>query len=160
MKVSFQVSLVSIIIISTLGSAWAESGLPDAALTPGVTRALTLQQICATKWGKDARAVTEAMKEQVFAAYQIAPAAQHLPNGKSAYEIDHLISRELGGADDVKNLWPQPYTGSWNAHLKDRVENRLHVEVCAGRLALDAAQREIAVDWRVSYRRYFGEPPS
>jgi hypothetical protein len=45
-------------------------------------------------------------------------------------EIDHLISRELGGADDVKNFWPQPYgTHAWNAVLKDRVENRLHKEV-------------------------------
>jgi hypothetical protein len=29
--------------------------------------------------------------------------------------IDHLISLELGGANTVDNLWPQPYDGEWNA---------------------------------------------
>lgn len=142
-----------------LPAAAGEIGLPDLAKTPGVARPLTKDVICATKWGKDARAVTEAMKDQVFAAYGVAAAARHLPDGKPAYEIDHLISRELGGADDVKNLWPQPYTGPWNAHMKDRVENRLHVEVCAGRLELAQAQHQIATDWRQPYRQYFGEPP-
>jgi hypothetical protein len=30
--------------------------------------------------------------------------------------------------------------------------------VCAGRLSLARAQKEIRADWRVPYRRYFGEP--
>jgi hypothetical protein len=34
-----------------------------------VTRALTLEEICATKWGEDRRAVTAAMKAQVFRSY-------------------------------------------------------------------------------------------
>lgn len=130
--------------------------LPDRKLTPGVARPdLTLKQICATKWGKDARAVSAAMKRQVFAAYGY-PMGNRDP--RCPCEVDHLVSRELGGADDVKNLWPQSYSGPWNARLKDRVENRLHVEMCAGRLSLRAAQDAIRADWTAAYRKYFGEP--
>ena len=44
--------------------------LPNHMLTPGVARTdLTLKKICTTKWGKDARHVTAAMKRQAFAAY-------------------------------------------------------------------------------------------
>lgn len=74
-------------------------------------------------------------------------------------EIDHLISRELGGADDVANLWPQSYVGEWNARLKDRLENRLHREVCAGRLTLEDAQGGIAQDWKAMFTRYYGAAP-
>ena len=79
---------------------------------------------------------------------------------KSFSEIDHLISRELGGADDVKNLWPQSYgTSPWNAHLKDKLENRLHAEICRRHtITLKQARDMIVNDWRVAYRKYYGEP--
>jgi hypothetical protein len=146
--------------LALLSLAAIAGDLPDLALTPGKVCLTDVAKICATKWGKDARAVTAAMKTAVFGAYQVSPAKRHLANGKAAYEIDHLVSRELGGCDAAANLWPQPYTGAWNAHLKDRVENRLHVEVCAGRLSLSQAQREIVTDWRVPWRRYFAAPGS
>lgn len=129
---------------------------PDRDLTPGVARPLSLAEICQTKWGKDHRAVTAAMKRDVFRDYGFTGNGD--PRCHGACEIDHLISRELGGADDIENLWPEPYGGPWNAHDKDRIENRLHVEVCAGRLALSAAQAMIRDDWQGAYRTYFGEP--
>jgi hypothetical protein len=136
--------------------------LPDPTLTPGAARALSLEVICKTKWGKDARHVTAAMKSQVFQNYGLTgnddPSCVTDKSGRHC-EVDHLISRELGGADDVKNLWPQPYgTTPWNAVRKDRVENRLHKEVCAKNISLTKARQEIKTDWRVPYRRYFGEP--
>ena len=134
--------------------------VPDPAKTPGEVRALTKDQICATKWGKDERLVTAAMKEEVYKAYGVPITARHITvNGKvsSAFEVDHLISRELGGADSVKNLWPEPYTGPWNAHMKDKLENKLHVEVCAGRVDLAVAQKLISGDWRVPYAKYYGQ---
>lgn len=137
--------------------------VPNLSLTPGVAvPGLTAAKVCRTKWGKDARHVTEAMKREVFAAYGMSgnddPRCAPAAGSKQRCEIDHLISRELGGADDVKNLWPQPYAGRWNAHLKDKLENRLHAELCAGRLTLPQAQEAIARDWRVVYRRYYGAP--
>lgn len=105
---------------------------------------LTLKKVCKTKWGRDERHVSKAMKRQVFAAYGL------IGNNDSACirdargrhcEIDHLISRELGGADDVRNLWPQSY-GSipWNAVRKDCIETRLHKEVCAKHVTITLKQ--------------------
>src|ERR1700687_2421761 len=120
--------------------------LPDYTLTPGVVRnGLSREKICTIKWGRDVRHVTEAMKRQVFQSYGMTgnddPSCVADANGRRC-EIDHLISRELGGADDVKNLWPEPYgTQPWNAVRKDRVENRLHREVCEGHISLQQARR-------------------
>jgi hypothetical protein len=46
----------------------------------------------------------------------------------------------------------------WNAHVKDKLEDRLHGLVCAGKLPIEQAQREIATDWIAVYERYLGEP--
>jgi hypothetical protein len=137
--------------------------IPDAAKTPGVARTeLSKSTICTTKWGQDERHVTAAMKGQVFALYGYSGYEDARcvadAHGKTC-EIDHLISRELGGADDVKNLWPQAYgTMPWNAHLKDKLENRLHRELCANHLSLQEARDSLVNDWRVAYRKYYGDP--
>jgi hypothetical protein len=71
------------------------------------------------------------------------------------YEEDHLIPLELGGnPTDPNNLWPEPFDTSipdGGARSKDRVENYLHREVCAGDLTLEEAQRGIASDWYKVY---------
>jgi hypothetical protein len=73
-----------------------------------------------------------------------------------AYEVDYLISPELGGADDIRNAWPEPYAGSeWSAHVKDALEELLRQMVCDKTLDLAAAQREIAEDWVASYKKRF-----
>jgi len=73
----------------------------------------------------------------------------------SLYEVDYLITPELGGADDIKNLWPQPCTAkNWSAYTKDDLEDRLHELVCSGKLELSAAQHEIATDWIGAYKKY------
>jgi len=143
-------------------ASWADD-VPDLTKTPGVARSgLTQPKICRIKWGKDERHVTAAMKKEVFALYgyigyydpQCVPDA----HGKSC-EIDHLISRELGGADVVKNLWPEACGATpWNSHLKDKLENRLHKEVCAGHITLKKAREMIVRDWRETYKQYYGEP--
>jgi hypothetical protein len=96
------------------------------------------------------RNVPAAVKRQVYAEYGI---TSH-PRG--TYEIDHLISLELGGSNAIKNLWPESYkTSPWNAHVKDALENELHRQVCAGQLDLKTAQHDIATDWIAAYKRYF-----
>jgi hypothetical protein len=73
-----------------------------------------------------------------------------------AYEVDYLITPALGGADDVRNLWPQPYgEGEWNAHVKDALEHYLHGLVCEDKLDLATAQRDISVNWIAAYQKYF-----
>lgn len=145
------------------GAASARDELPNPRLTPGAVRQeLTREAICSTKWGRDARHVTAKMKRETFAAYGMRgnddPRCVADARGRRC-EIDHLISRELGGADDVRNLWPQPFgTRPWNARLKDKLENRLHRELCVGNITLKQAQGALVNDWRAAYRRYYGEP--
>jgi hypothetical protein len=141
---------LALALVVVAGPVWA-GDLPNPALTPGATRPLTLEQVCSTKWGRDARAVTLAMKKQVAAAYGI-PWEQH-----SLYEFDHLVSRELSGSDEVANIWPQPWAGEWGAKRKDRYENALHRAVCRGEMSLKDAQDEIRTDWIAGYKRIFGE---
>jgi hypothetical protein len=130
---------------------------PDAKLTPGACRTdLTQEQICAIKWGEDHRKVTAGMARQVFRAYGY---AKLNTDPRCPCEIDHVCSRELGGADVIANLWPQSYRGLWNAHDKDRLENKLHKLMCAGTLSLQEAQDEIVGDWIASYQRHIAAAP-
>jgi hypothetical protein len=124
--------------------------LPNADLTPGVVASTDTHKICTTKWGKDSRHVTETMKNVAYLEYQ----EHKIP--KVCCEVDHLISRELGGADDLKNLWPQKWD---QARVKDRLENKLHQLVCAGRMPLPQAQEEIRTNWPKSYEDNVGPLP-
>ena len=92
-------------------------------------------------------------KEAVYARYEV----EHVPY---THEVDHLISLEIGGSNDIRNLWPEPYAGRWGARTKDVLENRLHDLVCSGRLSPAPAQQQEARDWVAAYRRYVGGPPS
>lgn len=132
--------------------------MPDDVLTPGVIRPeLTLETICATKWGKDRRAVTEAMKRKVFEEYGY-PLGQKDP--RCPCEIDHRYPRSIGGADAVENLSVQSYRGPWNAHDKDRAEDIAAASICkAGGMSLDAARAMFAGKWSDAYMRLFGVPP-
>jgi hypothetical protein len=100
------------------------------------------------------RHVTAATKRKVFEEYHVDPKVG------GPYEIDHLVSLEIGGENDIGNLWPQSYVSTpLNAHLKDALENRLHALACAGKLPLAQAQHEIATDWPGAYERYVGPLP-
>ena len=77
------------------------------------------------------------------------------PYGRTI-EIDHIVALELGGSNDIANLFPEPGSGPSDYHVKDRLENRAHDIVCAGQLSLHAAQVSMAVDWEALYRRLFG----
>lgn len=126
---------------------WA---VPNRSLTPGATRRVTLNEVCSMPHEEVVREVPALMRQQVFEEYGIVNARAE------DYEIDYLITPGLGGADDIRNLWPEPYTSTaWNAHVKDALEERLHEMVCAGQLDLSTAQRDIATDWVAAYKKYF-----
>jgi hypothetical protein len=125
--------------------------MPDPTRTPGDTLDVTKDDICVPGYSKKVRDVPQAVKDQVYASYGI---KSHAPG---EYEVDHLISLELGGSNSIKNLWPQSYkTQPWNAHVKDKLENRLHADVCSGKIDLKTAQQQIATDWIGAYKRLFG----
>lgn len=122
---------------------------PEPSLTPGVAAAVNRDQICQSTGPKN-RIVPASLQRRVFEEYGIAGASPR------AYEVDYLITPALGGADDIRNLWPQSYSPAvWNARVKDALEDRLHDLVCDGRLDLATAQRDISSDWIAAYKKYF-----
>ena len=76
-----------------------------------------------------------------------------------ALEIDHIISLELGGSNDVTNLYPEKANAQPGYHLKDKLENRLHDMLCAGQIGLRAAQQQIASNWVKLYKKVYGKTP-
>jgi hypothetical protein len=134
-------------------TAQAASGpptLPDPNLTPGDTLDVTKDDVCTPGYSKKVRNVPAAVKRQAYQEYGI---PSHRPG---EYEVDHLISLELGGSNSIKNLWPESYqTQPWNAHVKDALENELHRLICSGQLDMRTAQQEIAQDWVAAYKKYF-----
>jgi anti-sigma factor RsiW len=120
---------------------------PIARFTPGAVVAVTQSQICSESPETE---IPAELKTRVLKLYGIAHGHE------DAYEVDYLITPELGGATDIRNLWPEPYGKTvWNAHVKDQLEVRLQQLVCHGNLDLATAQRDISTDWIAAYRKYF-----
>lgn len=138
---------------SCVRPAGADPQLPDAACTPGsirsdVTQASIGQTICVRGWTATVRppaSETGPVKTQAMRSYGV-PASE-----RPIVELDHLVPIELGGANDVSNLWPEisdePGHGFNNS--KDGLENRMKIAVCSHRMSLADAQRAIALDWRM-----------
>lgn len=125
--------------------------LPDKDLTPGdVFSTATRSQICVPGYSSRVRNVSDRVRRDVFAAYNIDYALH------ADYEVDHLVPLELGGDNTVANLWPEPRQGSNSASVKDHLENHLHALVCAGQVALLEAQRAIEGDWFTANTKYAG----
>jgi hypothetical protein len=131
-------------------------GLPDAGCTPGalnpdVTQDTIYSTICVPGYSARVRpptSYTSPLERQMLVDYG------QLGASPADYELDHLISLELGGSPrDPANLWPEPYAGVGNARQKDVVENYLHAQVCNGALPLSEAQRLIATDWLSVYHQ-------
>ena len=128
--------------------------MTPGAIVPGVTA----QEVCEPGYAKKTRHVSEAVKQSVFEASGLE--GNHTGYCAGGCEIDHLISLELGGSNDPANLWPEPYTGTeWNAHVKDRLENRLHALVCNGQISLEEAQTAIRSNWIEAWQKYVGDAP-
>ncbi len=123
---------------------------PNPSLTPGAVRPVTLKDICTEQASAEERTISISQQQRVFQEYGMANARP------TDYEVDYLITPELGGADDIRNLWPEPHSSTqWNSYVKDDLENHLHQMVCEGKLDLATAQHDIATDWILAYKKYF-----
>ncbi len=151
---AFAAALLAILITFD-GKVNAEGAKPRFALTPGETRPITLAEVCLYQKAEViSRDIPEDKKREVYALYGIREPRE------GQFEVDYLITPDLGGTESVRNLWPQPYSVRWNAHVKDELEQRLHELVCSGHLSLSSAQHDIAVDWIGAYRKYIGDRAS
>jgi hypothetical protein len=112
---------------------------PDPVLTPGAVVTVPVSVLCKPGYSKLMRHTTTATKKHVCAVYH----KRNCPGPK--WELDHLISLEIGGADTELNLFPQPIE---EARKKDVIENRLKREVCSGKTKLPAAQKRVQEWWK------------
>ena len=130
---------------------------PDRACSPGAFYGgLTASVICSSTFRtSDVRNVPESEKHAVELEYGMTPGSYG-----STLEIDHIVSLELGGSNDIANLFPEKADAAPGYHVKDRLENRLHALVCSGAMTLHAAQQGIAENWQALYRQVFGSAPT
>jgi hypothetical protein len=122
---------------------------------------ITVTMICTPGYSKCIRNVSQATKKAVYEDYGDPEGNHHgYCDVNQGCEVDHLISIELGGSNEQKNLWPQPYSGlTFNAHVKDRLENFYHAQVCSGAIPLATAQKEISENWVAGYKKRIGDTP-
>jgi len=150
-------SLLGIILLTLTLEAKSEINLnvpqlPDSVKTPGAVLTTDLEKICVVGYTKTVRDVSERLKNEIYDEYGI---YSHEPK---EFEIDHLISLELGGSNEKTNLWAQSYkTSPYNATLKDVLEHKMHRLVCSHQLDIKQAQKEISTNWIEAYHKYVGK---
>ena len=129
---------------------------PDRRCSPGAySSGLTKAVLCSSTFRTGTiRNVPLSEKHAVEVEYGMAPGSYG-----STLEIDHIISLELGGSNDIANLFPEKADAHPGYHVKDKLENKLHQLVCAGTMSLHAAQVGIATNWQRLYLRDFGVAP-
>jgi hypothetical protein len=146
-------SAVSAAISWTRAPSSAE--MPDSTLTPGAVATANTATVCRPGYATSVRPtglIWKRLKEQAYVEYGIRRGHRSYVDNHGvrhpAYEIDHLIPLEIGGAPaDIRNLWPEPIE---SARVKDEVENELHELVCSGRMSITRAQSAIANDWKTA----------
>jgi cytochrome c-type biogenesis protein CcmH/NrfF len=147
-----------ILALSLISTAAFAVDAPNPTLTPGDVRTTKSEDVCSTADKKITtgaiRNVPNSLAKQVYNSYGLTGDHTGYCDVDHGCEVDHLISLELGGSNDAKNLWPQPYVGVWNARMKDALENRLHAMVCKGQISLPDAQHSIATDWKAAWVKY------
>lgn len=134
------------------------NAMPDPRCTPGalnpaVTQATLASTICRSGWSSTVRPPASITGREKLASMEA-----YGDKDPSAYEYDHLVSLELGGAvNDARNLWPEPdYPTHSGFYLnpKDHLERALNHMVCKGTMPLKTAQRLIATEWVAAYHAY------
>jgi hypothetical protein len=129
--------------------------VPDPKCTPGsinpTVKLSTLKNKNFTTSCVRDKATSGPKKKTTYAAYGLTAPQSNIGKTQTC-ELDHLISIELGGADTLDNIWPQcgpadTVLAQRYFKIKDGVENYLNVQVKAGQVTLDEAQKQIAADW-------------
>ena len=109
------------------------------SVNPAVTPATLQTTICAPGWAESVRPPTSYTGPIKARLLRQAGATE-----ARAYQLDHVIPLELGGDPRaLTNFALQPES---EALMKDRVEDAVHADVCAGKLTLAKGQA-IFGDW-------------
>lgn len=147
-----------------------KAAMPDPGCTPGaIDYSVTIETIC-TQNTNERRKTSRTIGRETFRSYATSNEVCIRDSGdkdKKGCENDHLVSIELGGADnDIANHFPQPYEDEelledmtekyargevtkeqllpyMGAHAKDKVENWFHQRVCKTWRHLERADEKL-----------------
>ena len=118
--------------------------------------ALTNSRICASDFRKDPiRDVSTSKNHAVEIEYGMEAKLY-----AKTLEIDHIVSLELGGSNDIANLFPEQRDINPGYKVKDKLENKLHDLVCDGSVSSGPPSVGIASDWQALYKSVYGVEPS
>lgn len=126
----------------TLGSSNGHP-VPDRSCTPGSVAA-GASALCTT-----ATEPAAPPSQELFSTMDAAQTAYgvRVSNG-GAISLDHLVPLDLGGSNDISNLWPLPSKEDDRAgREKAAVDATLNKAVCAGTIGLGAAQNALSINW-------------
>ncbi|HXM43283.1 MAG TPA: hypothetical protein VN924_18750 [Bryobacteraceae bacterium] len=74
------------------------SAVPNVSLTPGAINPIGIQDVCSASVSTNDPAVPDPLKREVMREYGL----HDVPS--NAYEIDYLVTPQLGGAADIRKL--------------------------------------------------------
>lgn len=146
-----RLSFSALVFLMAFGAAGAERAAdkdmarPDPIMTPGEADDVPPLVFC-NHTTKERRHPPRDANEVVGKAYNVPP----IEIG-SRYQLDHLIPLSIGGANTLRNLWPQPME---EAYLKDDCDRGIQTLVCSGKVSLAEARKAIAEDWVLACRRW------
>jgi hypothetical protein len=132
------------------------TSIVHAALPATAVRTTDIHDICTTKTST-IRDVSEATKKLVYKNAGITYGDRTLCS--VGYEVDHKISLQLGGTNDISNLQLQAYCTKaqlapkfpksvlYDARAKDLAENVGHRDICSGKATPFIVQERI-YNWK------------
>lgn len=153
-----KITLLTVLLLVSI-AACSETNLPNKQLTPGEVNANITQEniantICVPHFTDTIRpssSYTNRLKKVQIAMYKY-PSDVDMKD----VEEDHLIPLSVGGHPTSSlNLWPQLWDGKYGAHQKDKLEQKIHKEVCSGKLSLIEGQKKFSDNWIESYKQYY-----
>lgn len=126
----------SVTLPATCNLSGGRNPAADRRCSPGRITTASASEICVVGYAREHRNVSQETKARVYLLYGITH--RGLYGHQGGYEIDHIVPLELGGSNEITNLYPEPYPAYVS---KDRMENFMHDMVCDGSLSLDRAQK-------------------
>ena len=82
--------------------------LPNSVMTPGEILPVGLDKVCTVGYTKTVRNVPQSKKDHVYELYGITKVPHQ-------FEVDHLISLELGGSNSMRNR-SEEHTSELQSH--------------------------------------------
>ncbi len=134
MKTSFTVVLSGSLSLLFSTLVWASDVFPttpDSRLTPGAICTQPIELRYSEKVPYCGRDVSTELKDQIFDQYKQQLGYTFEGFDRTKFKIDHLIPLCVGGANDIKNLWPQHESLFTRT---DRLEELLCEKMSRGRL--------------------------